>query len=374
MRTRTLLLSAICATLTLAPGAFAQKGADKGGRGGGGGSTIPLSTYSISPTKQKEKRPLTGTIVGGNPFATPPTGAVIDAVLIPVIVNIGSTTFDPTAPDACDGGVSAVNRFNSSPLVQPVADLTFNGVDVGTAQYGDGFMRAQFWNATGGSPAYTNSLNWATGAAIIVDAGANGITTPSPCGTLGVVYEGSLNTQLQTALQTLTTSGAVSTTKFVFFLMDNVVQSTVNPPVLPGNKGCCVGGYHTRTGTAPQFWAVAEYDTTGNHPGAGDIAIPSHEVGEFMNDPMGGNQTPAWGGIGQVAAGTCQGNFEVGDPLTRTTVALTLNGYTYHPQELAFFSWFFNANGTASLGAGGLFSSNGTFKGPSMACPPGGTY
>ena len=27
----------------------------------------------------------------------------------------------------------------------------------------------------------------------------------------------------------------------------------------------------------------------------------------------------------------------------------------------------------ASLGAGGKFSGNGTFKGPSKACPPGGT-
>jgi hypothetical protein len=90
-----------------------------------------------------------------------------------------------------------------------------------------------------------------------------------------------------------------------------------------------------------------------------------------MNDPLGSNATPPWGGIGQVAAGSCQDNFEVGDPLTGTLFAIALNGYTYHMQELAFFSWFFNSPTTASLGAGGVFSSNGTFTGD---CPPGGTY
>lgn len=76
-----------------------------------------------------------------------------------MIFNIGGTVFDPTAPNTCDGGISAVNRFNWSPVVEPVPNLTFNGVNVGTVQYVDGFMRAEFWNAIGGSPAYANPIN-----------------------------------------------------------------------------------------------------------------------------------------------------------------------------------------------------------------------
>ena len=98
------------------------------------GTTIPLSTYSISPTKVKEKKALTGTIVGGNPFSNPPTGSTINAVVVPIIFDIGGTIFDPTAANSCDGNYSAVNRFNFSPLVQPVPNLTFNGVNVGTVQ------------------------------------------------------------------------------------------------------------------------------------------------------------------------------------------------------------------------------------------------
>jgi hypothetical protein len=55
-------------------------------------------------------------------------------------------------------------------------------------------------------------------------------------------------------------------------------------------------------------------------------------------------------------------------------VTIDHNGYTYNLVELAYFSWFFNARTTPSLGAGGAFSSNGTFKGPANACPPGGTF
>src|SRR5258706_11667300 len=86
----------------------------------------------------------------------------------------------------------------------------------------------------------------------------------------------------------------------------------------------------------------------------------AHEVGEWMHDPIGTNPVPSWGHIGQ--QGGCQGNLEVGDPLSGTLFPNTLmpNGYSYHSQEMAFFSWFL---GSPSLAAGGKFSNNGTFVG-----------
>src|SRR5215472_16401835 len=62
-----------------------------------------------------------------------------------------------------------------------------------------------------------------------------------------------------------------------------------------------------------------------------------------MDDPFGSNPTPAWGHVGQV--GGCQNNLEVGDPLTGKNIqTVTMpNGFTYHLQELAFFSWFYGA-------------------------------
>src|ERR1700731_3497642 len=82
---------------------------------------------------------------------------------------------------------------------------------------------------------------------------------------------------------------------------------------------------------------------------------------------------PPWGRIG------CQGNWEVGDPLTGTDIPeITMpNGVTYNPQENAFWSWFYSADHDAffqNMTAGGQYSMNGTFGGPSQVCPPGGTF
>jgi hypothetical protein len=85
-----------------------------------------------------------------------------------------------------------------------------------------------------------------------------------------------------------------------------------------------------------------------------------------MNDPFNNNQAPTWGPMGEVK--NCAYKFEVGDPLNDVVAPVTLNGYTYHPQELAFFSWFFNPDVMPSFGTAGKFSSNGTFTKPSTAC------
>ena len=105
----------------------------------------------------------------------------------------------------------------------------------------------------------------------------------------------------------------------------------------------------------------------------------SHEIAEWMDDPAVNNATPAWGAEGQVTAGHCQSNLEVGDPLsnnypTPTAPLYVTNnstGVQYELQELAFYSWFLDSS--PSLGAGGKYSDNGTFKGYAKLCPSGGT-
>jgi hypothetical protein len=94
-----------------------------------------------------------------------------------------------------------------------------------------------------------------------------------------------------------------------------------------------------------QTFSPLDFDTTGLFgPSVTDTSIMAHEVGEWQDDPFGNNPTPAWGHTGQVAG--CQNNLEVGDPLTGTNIApVTMpNGFTYHLQELAFFSWFYGAH------------------------------
>ena len=103
--------------------------------------TIPMSTFTHKASK--DGKTYTNTIVGTSPFSKILTGTTINAVVIPVVVTINGTTFDPTLPDACDN-VPALTRFQYSPLVNNVPNLTINGWNVGTTQFVNGFRRAEF--------------------------------------------------------------------------------------------------------------------------------------------------------------------------------------------------------------------------------------
>jgi hypothetical protein len=330
------------------------------------GATIPLSLYPFLATKDNTGRIVT--LVGGNPLVGGPVPITIDAVVIPLQIVIGTNVFDPTAPNSCDGDVSAVTRFRESPLVVS-SKLVFNGVDVGSTQYIDGFMRAEFWDLIKGAPDnYSTKLNWSFGPAYQIAAGNLGITSGRGCKLQGIISQKLLSENVNLLIPLLQSVGLISPTKLVVFLLNNVVTSGAVPP---NPTQCCTYGLHGAQGSPIQTYARIDYDTTGRIPH--DMSIAAHEIGEWMNDPLGHNATPKWGNVGQSHG--CKGTMEVGDPLTGTNMpVIKLSGYDYHLQELAFFSWFFNAQHTPSIGAGGEFSGHGTFEGPAKACPPGGSY
>jgi hypothetical protein len=336
------------------------------------GATIPMASYAYAASKDGSVR--TGLLVGGNPFGADPDPVTIHAVLIPLIVQVAGTTlttFDPTVKNSCDGSQSAEYRFQHSPLVLN-SPLTFNGVSVGKYQYINGFMRAEFWNQIH-STNFSDPISWSSAPAFTLPpfGPGMGIVNGTGCNELGIVSFDFLKFNIEAvAIPLLQAAGVISPTKFAVFLIKNVVASSVTPPTV---SNCCIFGYHSATGSPAQTYGVMDYDTTGQLGTVRDISGPTHEIGEWMNDPLANNLTPAWGHIGQVSG--CQGNFEVGDPLTGTNMpVIKMSGYNYHVQELAFFSWYFNSDTIPSIGAGGKFSGNGTFKGPSQPCPPGGTF
>jgi hypothetical protein len=189
------------------------------------------------------------------------------------------------------------------------------------------------------------------------------------CNQYGLVSKPVLDGYLRSfAIPILQAAGVLKPNQLALFLLGNVVSK--NPPI--GGSGCCVKGYHSAVGKPPQTYAVVDFNTSTNSKFGAihDITTSSHEVAEWMMDPLGTNATPSWGNTGQVSG--CQTNMEVGDPLTGTVVNLYFFGYNYSPQELAFFNWFFNSPSTPSLGASGFFSSNKTFATPAPNCSGGG--
>lgn len=355
----------------------------------GSGRTLPLWTFRVRSSRDGNK--FSGAMVGQNPFQKPGKTTVPTKV-IPVIIKTqtvavsfdpntglittqpGDTTFDPRhADNVC---LTAPNNvptqlLRQSPIFTPTK-FVMGGTDVGTTQYNDAFQRANFWEALGEDrddyhvllePVQFLDPIILEVPAVYGVALTNGLFLGPPafCAPFGIVDMQWFNTYLEgTIIPSLAED--VDPTNFPIFLVYNVVWAA------PGNNifNCCTLGYHSVTGfpIPTQTYAAAEFDSSGfflnaaGNPAPGDVSILSHEVDEWMNDPMVSNPTPPWGNTGQVVG--CQANLEVGDPLTGTFIpAVTMpNGFTYHLQELAFFSWFF---GAPSIGVNGWFSDNDTF-------------
>ena len=326
-------------------------------------TTIPMWNYSV--TSPLDGHVYTGSMVGRSAFFNGARTTNVSTFIVPLIVHMpDGGVFDPTVTDAnCSPGGTPLNLTQNSPMLVPVA-FTMNGVGVGTAQYVDAYQRANFWSKVSVTDGHYHTVlsPVTTLAAVTVTVPAGKGATFSTaafggCNPIGVMtfswFDGFVNGTLLPAL----VAQGVGPTNFPVFLMKDTVMSTGNSPTFPG--GCCILGYHEATGFPTQTFSPVDFDTTGIFTGTSNVSVFSHEVGEWMDDPLGNNPTPLWGHVGQV--GGCQSNLENGDPLSGKLFPAVVapNGKSYQMQELAFFSWFFRQ--APSLGTGGKFSNNGTF-------------
>ena len=347
-------------------------------------TTIPLASFTF--TASKDGQSYTDVIVGKSPFQPPYTSTTVKLLVVPMIINIGPFVFDSTAPNSCGGsmGNSDLANFLNSPIMTPLLfdggtgpghAALINGVKLeGKQTYNDAHRRAEFLGAIGGP-----NSQYRTHYAITV-APTQTITTALSSGGPSAIIAGS-GCSLLGGLDIFTFDNYFATTVlnavhgdptyFVIFLMHNIVFYEGSSSL------CCILGYHGTLNNL-QTYSPTDYDTSGEFGGGiVNVSVAAHEIGEWLDDPLGNNPTPLWGGTGQV--GGCQNNWEVGDPLTGTDFpAITMpNGVTYNPQETVFWSWYYSADHDPyfqNIEAGGKYSMHGTFGGPSMVCPPGGSF
>ncbi|MBU6260684.1 MAG: hypothetical protein KGL18_09385 [Burkholderiales bacterium] len=377
-----------------------------------------LRTFRYSVVSPRDGQTYTGSIVGADPRANGARTTAVEIVIIPIRIAFTGTvrTFDPTQPDpGCLGPTptatdTALKQLLGSPLLNPVPNYTINGENIGNVTFTDAFQRAQFWRTSIGGPlvsvkpAYHLALSPVTVMPVQTismandTAGSGATYTLSPAGTcstnlvtdvnpprLAVVDINYMDAQLNTILANLN----LNASQFPFFVTYGTVMSFGPPGNLSNN--CCVLGYHSTVTSTPtptnfgQTYGISNYfQNLGNNGvfgGVSDASTVAHEILEWVNDPSGMNMTPQWGNIGQVGgclttgtgADAGQSNFEVGDPLSGTTMpgVVMPNGIDYNIQELAFFNWFLGD--VAFQAAGHKYSSNGTFSGDAKPCPPGGT-
>ena len=345
-----------------------------------GAATDLLPVWNFQALSNRDGNIYAGSMVGANPtLRGPEVNVSVAGQVVPIILKLhtigtkfnpktgvittvpGNTTFDPTVPDnAC---LSAPNNMPVRLLLQsPIlsaAKFNLGGTDVGTTQATDAFQRANFWTLIDKTN-YHVLLAPTVLAPLVIDVPAkHGLALSGKifgtCSSLGIVDINLVDAAVVHA--TLTTPG-INPKTFPMFMFYNSAFSIGSPFNI---NNCCAGGYHGINPTSPvtfQTYAPFDFQTNGIFLNADDTVIISHEAGEWMNDPYDVNPTPAWGHTGQVSG--CQNDLEVGDPLTGTNASPIVgkNGYTYHLQELAFYSWFY---GAPSIGIHRWFSGNGTF-------------
>lgn len=276
-------------------------------------------------------------MVGTDPFTTNVSTA-IQTYVIPVKLAFipSNTVFDPTKDKFSGTNQSVLTTVLQSPVLS-----TFDAVSFpeGATQYGDAFQRANFWSAVGSTNTNYHVTLWPTTLpemTIAVNPGQGSIAVNPWNGiTTGLVDESTLDFFVQAYIngnQGLITPGSVP-----IFLLDNAYMTT---PLW----GCCVGGYHSSNGggISGQTYIVASavdpvLGPSGAAPFAQDVSALSHEVGEWIDDPFVNNPVPK--------VGACYGSLlEVGDPLEGNPdfgdYAYSLNGFTYHLQDLALLPYF----------------------------------
>jgi len=299
------------------------------------------------------------TMVGSDPFVKGAPKVVVPMQIIPVRFEFDDAVLDPSLPNPdCAGGSTAVSRVMESPLV------SFTNYGDGKRQYQEEVRRFEFWSLTGApgaiNPSY--SVRFSAAALPTVTVKAHGFTsTGAACGRFGFFDLNTWETLVRTEILPALRSQGVNPRTFPLFL-------TLNVLFFDGDlTHCCALGYHRafNTGNGVQTYAVAAYDISRTIPNGGDISVLSQEIAGWYDDPFGSNPTPSWSHVGQTSG--CHESLEAGDPLTGKERAVTMaNGFTYHPQEIAFFSWFYNQ--IPSLGLKGWYSSAGSLRTPARLC------
>lgn len=311
-----------------------------------------LPQWTFSWKSSYNSRTYNTVIVGTDPSKTNTTTTVTVGIIPIKMVygqSNGNMTFDPASPYF--GNYSTTQMVALSPIFKAEFDYNQGGTDLGKTQYIDAYQRGDFWGSVQTNTNYHILLKTVIGPEQTFTVPANEgdvISNPwsgIPTGTADINW---FDEQLQTVI-----------TKYKQ-IQPNVLPLFITENVYLTEGGCCIGGYHSANGPAPggQTYSYSTSIQQAKNPVfSQDIGALAHEVGEWLMDPFVDNPSPC----------PSNGILEIGDPLETETGThdfgdwpYTIGGFTFHPQDLVFITWF---------GAPPATSVNNwvTFQGTSLA-------
>jgi hypothetical protein len=192
-----------------------------------------------------------------------------------------------------------------------------------------------------------------------IDAFANAIFPPT-------------TTDTTTVIGAAEHAGEMTTQDLSTLLLPNTFLYIGSP------ANCCVVGFHSfdfepvgNIGIGQAYvMNYSSWVTPGLFGGAfSDVTALSHEIAETFNDPLVAfdgvhNITPWW----LAPNGNCQDDLETGDVienLPTATYPVTINGFTYHPQNEALLQWFAFQSPSKALNGAYSYPNTTTLTAPS---------
>jgi hypothetical protein len=287
----------------------------------------PLTQWTYSFTYQGST--YNDVFVGTDPSKTNATTTVTIGIIPIKMVygpSNGNMTFDPAAPYYKT--FSTTDIVKDGPIFKPLFDYNQGGTDLGKTQYEDAYQRGNFWSDVMTNTKYhllfktvlgpEQTLNVPEQAGNVISGGG---IAPGNVGTANINW---FDLQLQTIMQ-----------KFPQ-IQPNILPLFITYQVYLTENGCCIGGYHSAKAGPPNGQTYA-YSTTVNQFSNGsaafaqDVGALAHEMGEWILDPFTDNNSPC-------------GIMENGDPLETEPnygdFPYTIDGFTFHPQDLVFIDYF----------------------------------
>jgi hypothetical protein len=298
-------------------------------------------------------------MVGNSP--SHPGTTVVPTVLIPIDLTFQDNL--SSLSSQLDGSVN-VPAILHSPVFQAA---TFPATG-DTTQYADAVTRAEWSGVLKNAQSHHVLLGTPTvlpAVQLTVPAGAGALEDPGDGIPHGIIDSDSWWTdQITSLVSTLNISPEVLPIFVTYDMTAGLAVGFHGALGVPQPNGkLAISTYAWASWMDPGWFTFVGL---GPYVGA-DVDVLSHEVNEWMNDPFISNIVPAWSySVPPLITNACSNLLETGDPLELVNFPVPLNGFTYHLQDAAFFSYF--ARQSPSIGYQGRYTFLGTLPSYSTPC------
>lgn len=310
----------------------------------------------------------------------------INAPVIPVSLDLRDKNGNPRFVNG-NPLISDVTPFVQPTLNSPVfSNATYSSSPVPT-QFSDAVQRAEYFNQAKDDWHTLLAPSLQAGTTIVLNQSADpanpayefALNGDGTCCLFVLVDFNTFANALFNSIVNSIVTGQITTKDVSTFLFPN----TYLFEIVNGNFECCVLGFHSYVfdDSNPKVEArwvfdYASWITPGLfQAGLSDVSALSHEISESYNDPFVASDnvhdvTPWW----LSPNGNCQDSLETGDVIENLPEGLfpvTINNFTYHPQNEALLQWFEFMVPSNAIDGAYSYPNESVLTGPSAFQKPG---